>query len=100
MERILKQAILCLLRQRVMVMSWGLTGLRVDEQTIEFHVNGFNYKGKVFIKSFQGHLQITLDKGESRHMEVEDLVTTLDSLIENGPCYEERLIKWIKRKVK
>lgn len=99
MKRILKQAMLCLLRQRVIVMSWGLTGLIVDEHTIRFHVDGLNYKGKVFIKSFQGHLRITLDSGLSCHVEVEDLITTLDLLIENGPCYEERLMKWIKRKL-
>lgn len=84
-----------MLREEVIVGSWGITNINVEETYIEFHVCGFLYQGKVRLTLFEHGYRINLDNGTLFDCSLDELVKTLDSIIEWSSDYESNLINWL-----
>lgn len=106
-ENIAKYILEILRTQPVIVMSWGLNpqSLRLAEadnmKGLQFSVNGFKHKGKVqvlynegldlFEIRLLGQDDITLEKKEEVYND--ELVSTLDLLVERTENYAESVMK-------
>lgn len=91
MNNEIKNAILCLLKHKIIVQSWGITNIVVNNDDIRFEVNGLLYQGTICIKYFDNKRYL-ISYGE-HHIKCElfQLVFILDRIIEADEKYLEKL---------
>lgn len=95
MKEELKKLMCELLTNDVKVVSWGVSNIENSNTKLEFQVNGLLYKGKVVIKVSDHQYTITLGD-KSIQCGLNEIVTTLDGLIERSDDYEQKLGAWVK----
>lgn len=95
MNKKVKKALLCLLKDEVIVSSWGITNISIKKSSICFDVAGFVYKGRINIKCEQSFYEILLDNGTAIRCSENDLLNILDETIEKTDSYSSNLKKWI-----
>ena len=98
MNRMIKKALICLLNNEVVVCSWGLTNININESSIEFDVFGFLYQGNVKISPIEFGYRIDLGNNVFIESSLEDLVYKIDTLVEKSDNYENDLRDWILHK--
>lgn len=86
----IRQALLTLLREKLIVASWGISDICIGKSHIYFTVDGFKYKGTVIIyESDNGYTVIM-----SNHYlfcKLDSLIYKLDEFIEKSTDYENRI---------
>ena len=98
MNEKIKKALVSLLNEEVVVTSWGITNININDTSVRFEVSGFLYKGKVELTPCESGYIIKLDNAENIHCQLEELVRTLDTRIERGESYESQLQEWLSSK--
>lgn len=90
----IRKLLLELLRQNVIVGSWGMTNVSIKQDTINFDVQGMLYQGAVSISPQKGIYHIELD-GVAVSVPLESVVQKLDVLVESGEGYIHKLQSWL-----
>ena len=98
MNEKIKKALVYLLNEDIVVTSWGITNININDTSVRFEVSGFLYKGKVELTPCESGYFIKLDNTENIHCQLEELVRTLDTKIERGESYESQLQEWLSSK--
>ena len=83
----IRQALLTLLNQNIIVASWGLSNICIKES---FFVEGFKYKGSVVISEFNDGYKVIMNK-HTLFCKLDSLVINLDEFIEKTTNYENRI---------
>ena len=98
MDEKIKNALVCLLNEEVIVSSWGVTNLNINDMSFMFEVSGFLFQGKVEVIPCESGYSIKLNNADITKCSLEELVRTLDSIIESVDNYESLLQKWLDSK--
>ena len=96
MNEIIKNALVTLLNDELIVASWGISNITVNESSFDFMVSGFIYQGKVSVSILNSNYLITFDNGYSEECNIDNLVHYLDSKIEKIPDYDDTVLKWLE----
>lgn len=92
----LKEALICLLKEKEKVSSWGISNISIDESSINFNVDGFLYKGCVSIRCDETFYEIHLERGKKlKCLNAVELTDILDSNIEKTENYQQDLESWL-----
>lgn len=96
MNKKVKKALICLLQEEEKVSSWGICKINIDENSINFNVDGFLYKGCVSIKCDKTCYEIHFEHGKIiRCSDAEELTDILDSHIQKTENYQKDLENWL-----
>lgn len=96
MNKNVKKALICLLKEEVKVSSWGISNINIDESSINFNVDGFLYKGCISIKCDENCYEIHFDHGKKlKCLDADELADILDSNIEKTDNYQHDLENWL-----
>ncbi len=92
----LKKGLIFLLSEEEIVSSWGISNITIDENSINFNVDGFLYKGRISIKYVETYFEISFgcDK-KVRCVDATELTEILDSNIEKTDNYQHDLENWL-----
>lgn len=100
MSCLLMQFMRCVLADNVIVTSWGIADIRVSIETVSFAVDGFLFKGRIFVVSSGGRLLLSSSMGTiGGTSSPEAAVQMLDEYIESGGEYLERIIDLVKNQL-
>lgn len=99
MNKKIKIALVCLLNEEAIVISWGITNLNINDTSFVFEVSGFLFQGKVEVIPCESGYSIKLNNAEITKCSLEELVSTLDSKIEKMDNYESQLQEWLGNKL-
>lgn len=96
MDKNLKKGLIFLLSEEEIVSSWGISNITIDENSINFNVDGFLYKGRISIKYVETYFEIRFgcDK-KVRCVDATELTEILDSNIEKTDNYQHDLENWL-----
>lgn len=97
MKKEIRQLLIRLVLCENQVGSWGITSISILEDSISFDVTGFLYQGRVTITPTTDLYRIQMGNGGEYCANIENVVSTLDSLIEVGDNYYKSLIDWLHR---
>ena len=96
MNKNVKKALICLLQEEDKVSSWGISKINIGENSINFNVDGFLYKGCASIKCDETCYEIYFEHGEIiRCSDAGELTDLLDSNIEKTENYQKDLENWV-----
>lgn len=95
MNNRIKEALIALLDEEVIVTSWGLYDLNITEKSFTFKVDGFKFHGLISVSLLSSKYLINFDTGESILCNLDKLVETLDSKIEKTEVYDISIEKWL-----
>lgn len=96
MDGKIKNALITLLNDELIVASWGISNITIKESSFEFMVSGFIYQGKVSVSIHSENYLITFDSGYSEECTIGNLVHYLDSKIEKISDYDNAVLKWLE----
>ena len=84
-----RKLLLSLLKDEIIVASWGVSNINIYETKISFSVNGFKYKGRVTIAVKDDlNCEIFLDKTKLGCFTFDKVVSIIDENVENSEiCY-------------
>ena len=99
MNKKIKKALVCLLNEEAIVISWGITNININDTSFVFEVSGFLFQGKVEVIPCESGYSIKLNNAEITKCSLEELVSTLDSKIEKMDNYESQLQEWLGNKL-
>lgn len=91
----IKKALVSLLNEDIIVTSWGITNIIINDTSVGFEVSGFLYKGKVKLYPCESGYSIKLENADTVQCSLEELIRTLDTKIERSENYECRLQEWL-----
>lgn len=95
MNKKVKEAVVCLLKEEAIVSSWGLSNISIEDCSVNFVVDGFVYKGNVCIVCDKSYYEIQFDGGRTIRCAVHELTNVLDTAIEKDGNYLQNLEDWI-----
>ncbi len=95
MNKKIKSIVADFLKKREIVSSWGISNILITENSIHFQVEGFIYRGSISIKCDKSSCQIEVDGGKIIQCPVNELINTLDLIIEKDENYHQNLATWI-----
>lgn len=95
----LRNLMLTLLEASDVTASWGITNVKVSENSLCFDVCGLKFKGSVLIYTADRCYDVCLDDEFKAHCDSANIVSLLDSLVEVTGCYEDDLRLWIGKYV-
>lgn len=84
-----------LLSENLIVASWGISDIVIDESYLQFSVNGLQFSGIVKLVPNHTHCHIYFCDGSHFVCAWDILVTTLDNYIEKTANYMTDLKSWI-----
>ncbi|MBO4416753.1 MAG: hypothetical protein J5801_01370 [Bacteroidales bacterium] len=97
----IRKIALRLLKEDVIVASWGITNVELFESHISFHVNGLKYSGMVEVKAKDcDEYEILLDGASIGKGHLDSIVNIIDNAVEKTDCYQQRLEEWINNQLK
>lgn len=100
LNKTIKSAMISLLNEEIVVTSWGISDISIKENSFCFHVDGFRYKGSVSIISNDlDTLDVELANKQIHNIKPEDILTTLDEIIEASDNYLDELQIWVEHKI-
>lgn len=81
----LRKLLFCLIKNDVIVTSWGLTDINISESKLIFSVNGFKYRGKVKIEvsDCTDFYNIYFEGNDMEKCDIVQIISFLDMKIEN-----------------
>ena len=90
-----------LLQESVIIASWGITNIAINKSNISFDVCGLKYTGKVYVQSMcDGKYEIQLECHTIGPCSLDNIVETLDLIIERTDNYQQHLEEWIMKHIK
>lgn len=94
----IKEAIVMLLNNSIIVSSWGISDFFVEEDFISFYVDGLKYKGVININVSNSRSNFNIQIGERNIIgcELSMLVETIDKEVEYTVNYEKDLVETLK----
>lgn len=93
----LKRLIFYFLEHKEIVASWGITDIVTANHEISFSVSGFNYQGRISIKSNRTGYTITIGGILRWHnIKLDDVIPALDKWVENDTNYYLTVCEWIE----
>ena len=96
MNKNVKKALICLLKEEEKVSSWGITNITIDESSINFKVDGFLYKGSLSIRCDETYYEIHFECGKIlKCLDATELTDILDSNIEKTDNYQQDIENWL-----
>lgn len=95
MNKNVRNAVSCLLKEEHIVSSWGISNISIEDSSIHFSVDGFIYQGNVCIKCNNDYYEILFDDGKTIRCSVQELTDVLDTAIEKNENYFHNLKTWI-----
>ena len=96
MDKNLKKGLIFLLSEEEIVSSWGISNITIDENSINFNVDGFLYKGRISIKYVETYFEISFGCDKIvRCVDATELTEILDSNIEKTDNYQHDLENWL-----
>ena len=96
MDKNVRNALICLLKEEDKVSSWGISNISIDDSSINFVVDGFLYKGHVRILCDESYYKIRFDNGKTiRCLDATELPDILDFNIEKTENYQHDLENWL-----
>lgn len=99
MTKEVKQIIISILKDSEIASSWGISNIRIMNNSVVFSVDGMKYKGDVVIKASSDKKCILKFKDEIDISCTYDmLVKTIDEKIEYSANYIEEIQKWLHKK--
>ena len=95
MNRRMKELIENLLENKIVLQSWGIANIQIQDSSITFDVNGMKYCGPVFISIVRNGYEVRLD---SKSFEVSsgNIISALDNEIEKTNNYLSDLQEWLR----
>lgn len=88
----IKLLMIAFLNESVIVASWGITNVKVQEEKLEFDVNGLLYKGNIIISVHKNCYSVEIN-GEKFICKLDNIVTILDAKIERTNNYDKDLLE-------
>ena len=84
-----RKLLLSLLKDEVIVASWGISNIIISETQLSFSVSGFKYQGGVTIEVKNGiNCEVFLDKVKLGCFTFDKVVKVIDEKVENSvSCY-------------
>ncbi len=98
MKEELKTMIICLLQEKITVISWGITDIQITDTNLIFKANGLKHKGIVDIGIHKDGYQIKIND-KSYICTIDNIVRTLDRLIEHTDNYISDIEDIIKKRI-
>lgn len=95
MDANIKKALIELLKEEVIVASWGLCKITVNDTSVKFEVSGFIYQGIVIIEIRNSKYKISFNDGTIMFCSTNNIVQMLDSKIEKGDEYNNNIKEWL-----
>lgn len=88
----IKNLLIILLQQEVVVASWGISEIEVTPSKVSFSVSGFKFNGEVIISVTDKDNQYVINIGSQIvYCDKEQIISLLDTLIERDNNYKELL---------
>lgn len=94
----IRRLAMTLLQEEVVIASWGITKVEIEDTNLCFYVNGLKYSGPVNISVLDsGDYEVFF--GEESHgvQSLETIVSFLDNTIEMTDSYSKDLECWINK---
>lgn len=92
----IKNILLLFLEEKVVIASWGMSDIRVQDNSLIFSVKAMVYQGIVKISPISAtHCSVYLSGKIKFRCETENLVSKLDKLIESSGNYYSNLLNWL-----
>lgn len=83
------------LEEQIIVASWGISNVIINEESIQFEVCGFLYHGVVLIV-IDDHQDYSIKIGsETLNCKIDDIVETIDEKVEKGDGYDLTIKHWL-----
>ena len=84
-----RKLLLSLLKDEVIVASWGISNINISQTQLSFSVSGFKYQGCVTIIVKDGSdCEVFLDKENLGYFSFDKIVSVIDERVENSEsCY-------------
>ncbi len=93
----IRSLLVTFLNDSVIIASWGITDIKIEDNKLSFKVDGLIYQGAVvIIEQDCNYLVIMEDCEFSSNLDI--LVNALDEKIEKTENYTDDLINWIENK--
>lgn len=84
-----------LLENSCIVQSWGINRININDDSVQFNVSGFKYKGAIRIVCNKNGYTIFINNTNIKCDSAKSLVKVLDGLIECSFHYFDDIIDWI-----
>ena len=98
-NKILRLALISFLENEVIVASWGISNITINQNSLIFDVNAMKYKGSISVVTTNNSGYIVhIGKETYNNCSLDNLVSFIDSKIEYTPDYFTDLKKWIFQK--
>ena len=90
----IRDVLVALLEDNIVVTSWGLSNLTVKDGIIFFSVNGLKYKGEISIKvsDLQSGYDLHIGEKTIKGCKLNLIVKTIDYEVEYSPNYMSQLL--------
>ncbi len=98
MSNEIRNILLLFLKEKVIVASWGMSEISILPNCLTFSVEAMKYKGTVRITPVgTADCMVGLADKQTFQCSTEDLVSTLDGVIEKSDGYFVDLIDWFDK---
>ena len=88
------------MQESVIIASWGITNISINDTSICFEVSGFKFSGKVEIYSIcDEQYEIKLAEQIIGQHGLGTIVEVLDNAIEKTDDYQQYLKEWIMKRL-
>ena len=95
----IKQLATVLLQEEVIIASWGITKVEIEDTYLRFHVDGLRYSGFINIRAVDnGDYEVYFGGAIHGTQRLKNIVHFLDKEIEQTDAYSQDLEKWINKK--
>lgn len=88
-----------LLANRIIVESWGISSISVSGNSVSFDVSGFQFQGNIALEFVSNGYSIKLNNQIASCVVLQDVVKTLDILIEVGDMYYNDIMNWVNKQL-
>ena len=99
MKQAIRLLIIEFLKCQNIVECWGISSIVLLEDSVSFDVCGFQFQGRVIIEIAAEGYFIKLSNKAICNIVLEEVVSTLDFLIEVGDTYDDDIENWVKEQL-
>lgn len=96
MNEKIRTVLIMMLKDEVIVASWGISNIRIADSALVFDVCGFLYQGTVTIVATDISYRIQFEDGVQVEVVLANILETLDQYIEKDASYMENISNWLQ----
>ena len=90
-----------LLQEEVVIASWGITKVEIEDSCLRFNVNGLKYSGSIIITVLDNkNYEVIFGEHSQGIYQLEDILSFLDNAIEKTDRYKQDVEKCIMNELK